>query len=234
MTRTIKILLATVFLIAVALSVLHAWAAADETSLLSAWEEAQKRDPKISDFRKISDKHYHLKTEYFPFDGEIRVRPSMTQSGPYEDGDEPGHAYTIGYLEVELVNAPKDFYSVYGRSYGSWVAQNSFYYDHSQDRWRTAKEYAASLATLPKAAKAKRYCWSGVLSSLTSQLISWVVFLFVLVVFVGLATRKQRQMLGKAREATAESLEIMRKSMAINEENNRVLKEMLEVLKRKA
>ena len=207
-----------------------AWAQPDKGSLIAAWERLQLEDPSTEVFEKVEDRLYRFKTGRFPFDGRMRlVNASIDSVAP---GDEGG--YILGVVEVELQGVEEEFYRTHSFSYSNWQRDNMLYYDSKEERWLTYAQWEEALgeywddqATMP---------WY-------LELVSGPGFLLViLVVFLVLAfwlSRKSGSHMKRALAAQDQSLaeqakamDIMRRSIALQEDNNRLLGEILEALKK--
>jgi hypothetical protein len=206
---------------------------ASEETLLQAWQKMQQDDPKTVVFEKLRDRQYRFKTERFPYDGEVRVLNLVI-----DDRDVDSLAPITGHVELELADLPEDFYRKHARSYSIWSENNTLYFDQDADRWATSREY-----------------WDRHADSLASDLrrdllcrrtiMAYAPFIIMIVIVVGvfwLLSRSSKARLKKldkrseeyqriAFEMTERSLQLSARSVELSEENNRVLKEILEVLK---
>jgi uncharacterized membrane protein len=197
-----------------------------EQTLISKWENIQKSDAKTKIFEKIDERLYKFKTEQFPFDGELRILNVIIDDrmSDFEYG------YIMGIIEVELVDLPEDFLTKYSQSYGLWTQNNTLYFDNKTNEWLSSKEYFAKTAE-----QAEKYpFWRG---SLWSFIDPVLLILIALIVFLLLYSRKvqkaNRAYMDTAMDSTKKSLEISQKALAIGEESNKILKEILEVLKKR-
>ncbi len=108
----------------------HSAFAADPTKgeLLFHWEQAQKNDPNTKVFEKTSKSGvYRLKTEFFPYDGRVRVLNLFIDR--YDYGG-TGEQISTGMVEVELMDAKPEFIGKYAYSYQAWQENNRFFFDH--------------------------------------------------------------------------------------------------------
>ena len=197
-----------------------------EKGLILKWENIQRTDPKTKLFEKIEERLYKFKTEQFPFDGELRILNVIIDDrmSDFEYG------YIMGIIEVELVDLPEDFHMKYSQSYGLWAQNNTLYYDDKTNEWLSSKEYFAKTAE-----QAEKYpIWTGSLWSFADPvLIILVIFLIILLLFSRKAQKVNKKYMDSALESTRESLEISQKALTLSEESNKILKEILEVLKKK-
>ncbi|MEW6619076.1 MAG: hypothetical protein AB1422_06995 [bacterium] len=113
-----------------------------EEGLLKAWEELQKNDPKTVVFEKIKERCYKFKTEWFPFDGELKVLNIIVDDtyAHFEGG------YYRGTIEVELVGLPDDILKKYSYSHSMWCSKNSLCFDNKIGKWLTYGDHGAELA----------------------------------------------------------------------------------------
>lgn len=199
-----------------------------EESLIKAWEELQKSDPNTVMFEKIEDHRYKLKTNLFPFEGELRINDATIENielGPYND-------YIMGPLDVELVGLPKDVIQKYGRKYFRWARNNTLYYDKKAGKWLSPQEFQSVIAKMTKE-----------MSKPSAGLFSNYVFIVVLLLALAyviyfMQKNKQAVKISLQRQAEAiarveKSIELSEKGMQLSEETNKILKEILEVLKSK-
>lgn len=198
-----------------------------EQSLITAWEQALKSDPSTVTFEKAGDKAYKFQTKKFPYQGGLRIANVTID----DYGMEYGEDYTVGWVEVEIDSNSASFMERHARSYGAWQAGNSLYYDKKQGKWLSYSEYARSYSK-----KYRNLCKSPWLAILGNF---WVIFLVILIVFIIFLSRKtSRQMkeaLARQDHALAETdraLKLSEQSIKIGEDSNRVLKEILETLKK--
>jgi len=198
-----------------------------EESLIKAWEELQKSDPNTITFEKIADHRYKYKTSLFPFDGELKINDATIEDiemGPY-------NAFIMGPLDVELVDLPKDVPQKYPRKYSMWMRNNTLYYDKKEGKWLSPQAFQAVMTKMTTEMSKP--------SGLFSNYLSLVVLLLALVCIVYFL-QKNRQAVKTSLQRQAEaivrvekSIELSEKGMQQSEETNKILKEILEVLKTK-
>jgi hypothetical protein len=194
-------------------------------SLLAAWENAQRSDRNTVVFERLEEGLYRFQTERFPFDGEIRVNSVYIDdtAASYEEGA------VFGVVEVELLGADDDFFSRYGQSYGFWMSGNTLYLDEKTGEWLTSREWSER--------RMKGFSsGTGVLSWFSKY--SFLFFLLILVFFLYFATRGPRKQMKSAMAAQEKALseqeraiKLTERAVGLTEDSNRVLHEILKVLK---
>lgn len=206
-----------------------AFAQPTEESLIQAWEAIQKKDPQIATFEKIEERRYKFKTKRFPFDGELNVlNVSIDEFNAF--GEE---GCTMGVVEVELVGLPDDFMTKYAYSYSTWSQNNCLYYDDKTGKWLSSKEYFAKTVEKLK----KREPLSEALQNI-SEYVPYITIIMVVTAFLIITLKKNqgyideyRKYMNESKKYAEVSLEIAKKSAETAEDNNRLLKEILEALK---
>jgi hypothetical protein len=193
-----------------------------EESLIQAWENIQKKDPKTVVFEYLSPGNYHFKTERFPFDGELKVL-NVTIDERMESYD---YGYIMGVVEVELVDLPEDFLEKYSYSYSTWIQNNMLYYDEENEKWLSTKEYYGQI---------KEKIPSGYLMDVFNYAPSFIfffLFLFLLII-VFVIQRKNRKYLDFAQDLNKRQMEIVEESHRLAKKNHKVLTEILKELRKK-
>jgi hypothetical protein len=203
---------------------------ATEAGLVQAWEAVQKNDPATTAFEKRAEGSYHFATRRFPFDGELKLLKATIE--------EPAGADTFAYgiVEVELVALPDKITRDYARSYSLWQATNMLTYDSKAKKWMTSREFAAALRA------------GGIGSLGSARLWTWGPSVFLLAVFLmilWLLARTQRRQKEYAKkidrsferserlqQLAEKNAALVEKALAVAEDSNRVLKEILEALRR--
>jgi len=202
-----------------------------EENLIKAWEQVQQNDSKTIVFKKKGANEYQFKTQWFPFDGELRIL-NVT----IDDRNKPIHSaygYILGVVEVELVDLPKDFMQKYSYSYSLWARGNMLYYTEADDKWVTANTLFSENGLADKS------CFEGKYISIIydNMFIIAIIFLLIICIFVMRAVKKQQQRyqkyLNNSEETINKSFELTRQSLEINRENLEIQKQILEVLKNK-
>lgn len=195
-----------------------------EASLIAAWEDIQKNDPKTTTFEKKGEGEYHFATERFPYDGRLNVLNITIEALP---GSVMGESY-YGVIEVELTDLPEDFFRKYAYSYSSWQKNNYLYYDANKGQWRTTTQWSATLAEEFDAGHA----YGG--GNNPYQMLFWLVALAVLLVVALLGIRQVRRAMTQqqtALDGQARALEMMEKSHEMAAENLKIQKENTKILK---
>jgi hypothetical protein len=190
---------------------------ATEAGLVQAWEAVQKNDPATTAFEKRAEGSYHF------------LKATI---------EEPAGADTFAYgiVEVELVALPDKITRDYARSYSLWQATNMLTYDSKAKKWMTSREFAAALRA------------GGIGSLGSARLWTWGPSVFLLAVFLmilWLLARTQRRQKEYAKkidrsferserlqQLAEKNAALVEKALAVAEDSNRVLKEILEALRR--
>jgi hypothetical protein len=188
-----------------------------KASLLKAWETIQKNDPQVIIFAMEGENLYRFKTEHFPFDGQLKVL-NITVDDRLADTD---FGQTMGVIEVELVDADQDFLSKHAYSYSIWARNNMLYFDQAQGRWLNSKEYFAEAQK-----RWKKKGWNP-FSNLWLEWPFLVIFGILAFLFFAV-TRMQR----KNERFMQNSHDLARETLELARDSNRILKEILENLKK--
>lgn len=210
-----------VFILSLAL-----FAQPSEKSLIETWETIQKNDPKTVVFQKKEENHYRFETEIFPFDGELRVL-NISIDDRMRDFK---YGYITGVIELELVNLPESFWKKHSFSYSSWSQNNVLYYDQKTGKWLSSREYYAKSRKDMTGNPLVRF--RNIFTNLPIIiLIFFIVFLIIISVKI---QNKNKKYIDFAHDSTKKSLELSQKHLILDEETNKILKEILEVLKNKS
>jgi hypothetical protein len=114
--RLMKISIMMLLLCLISVSVLGATGKPSEESLITAWEQTQKKNPDTVALDKIGDRHYKYKTTQLPFDGELKINDATIDAammmGPYNN-------FIMAVLDVELVGLSKESL-IKNRKYAMW------------------------------------------------------------------------------------------------------------------
>ena len=191
-----------------------------EESLIEAWENFQKKDPKTITFEKLDKNHYHFKTERFPFDGELKILNVTVdeQTSSFENG------FVLGVVETELVDLPKDFMEKYSYSYSAWVQDNILYYDKQEEKWLSDEGYYGKMKEkLP--------------TSYFMDILNYLPFLFLLLIIAIFliafnVQRKNKKYLDHAYDLTEKQMKFMEESFKLEKKSNKLLAEILKELKK--
>ena len=116
----------------------------DKETFLAAWENAQKNSDQLELFEKTAEGKYKIKFVTLPYDGELVLLAYDVDKlgrGQYAD-----KKYTmVGYVEIDLVDAPDDIMRKYGRTYSKWFQTNTLYFNDETGSWVTSKDYGEEL-----------------------------------------------------------------------------------------
>lgn len=208
---------------------------ASEESFIRAWEAQQAGDPKTQVFEKIAPRRYRFQTGYFPFAGELRINNVVIQE--YPGGNMEG--WQTGTLEVELLNLPDDFEKKHSHSYSVWEENNQLHYNPERKEWISSKEFMKELN--------KRM--SGLPWPLTLLNNSSVITSIVILALLLMLSRKAQKRIDKSieradkridksmaaqetiNERSKRSLQLSENALKLQAESNRLLAEILQVLK---
>jgi len=196
------------------------FSAPTKESLITAWENQQKTDPNTLAFEEISPNIYRFKTERFPFEGELRILNITVdeQMSGFEGG------FTMGIVEIELIDLPEDFLEKYSYSYSAWSQSNILYYDQENEKWLSAKEYYT---------KAQENVPSGVFIDIFNYLPLLFLFLFIIIlIIVYNIQRKNRKYLDFVRELSQKETELAEKTFKLSKNSNKLLNDILKELKK--
>jgi hypothetical protein len=204
---------------------LHAQPTGD--SLIQAWENVQKKDPKVVVFEKLEDKHYKFKTDYFPYDGELLVKGViMDDVGTRQETD-----YIFGKVHVELVGLPTNFLQQYSYNYSVWSRNNALFYNNKTHKWVSSKEFQNAMADRVTRMRGSPWGLDDLLMIVALILCSIAVFYVLRKNRKYMETAFQKQDEGLARYETA--IQLSEKGVQLTEETNKLLKEILDILKSK-
>ena len=196
------------------------FSAPTKESLITAWENQQKTDPNTLAFEKISSNSYRFKTERFPFDGELKILNVTVdeQMSGFEGG------FTMGIVEIELVDLPEDFLKKYAYSYSSWSQNNILYYDRENEQWLSAKEYYT---------KAQEGLPSGIFIDPFNYIpLLFLFFLIIILLFAYNIQKRNRKYLDFVRELSQKETELAEKNYKLSKSSNKLLKDILKELKK--
>jgi len=203
------------------------WAQPSEDSLIQAWEQLQKSDPKIVTLKKMGTRRYTFKTEYFPFDGELRIKDAIVG----ETGGGMVSDYFMGIIEVELVGFSKEIYKQHNYRYSMWAGNNNLYFDKKHGKWLSVREFQNAMI-----AKSNQMSRSSLDIGNYAIILLAVVGIYVSLRLYRRSGKTTKIALQKQEEAIARNdvgIALSEKSMQLAEESNKLLKEILEVLKSK-
>lgn len=197
--------------------------APSEKSFLKAWEEQQKSDPKTKIFERITDSRYRFKTERFPFDGELELlNVGINEQSGYE-------TIIMGFAEVELKGVDDSFFRKFGTSYNLWAQNNSLYYLNNTGEWLPVNEWSLRYGAQDEDAyhEGEYSIWSAY-----GESVIYIVILLLFAIFLIFIARRSSKQVKKSLDGQNEALEIMRRSVALQEESHTLSKEILVELRR--
>jgi cbb3-type cytochrome oxidase subunit 3 len=192
-----------------------------EESLIEAWESFQKRDSKTLIFEKISKNHYRFKTERFPFDGELKILNVTVdkQTSSFEGG------FILGVVEIELINLPKDFLERYSYSYSAWIQDNILYYDTEEEKWLSDDEYYGRMKE-----KIPTSFFLDILNYLPFLFLLFIIFILIIAFNI---QKKNKRYLDYAHDLSEKQMQLIEKSLKMEQKSNKLLSEILKELRKK-
>jgi hypothetical protein len=197
-------------------------AAPSKETLLAAWEVAQKADPKTKVFEKIEPRLYRFSTTRFPYEGKLRVVNVNIDPTP-GDAQFPFE----GIIEVELDGADEQFEKRYQLSYGYWRLSHRLLFRAGSNEWYTwaqrneARYGQATAADVGEQLDEVEGRTSGSHHELLWTLVPLVISIAVFaLIWISWASRKKN------------TIEMVNRSMELQEQANRTLDEILSELKR--
>lgn len=224
-----KILFALV-LIFLFYSLVHALEIPTEDSLIKAWETIQKSDSNTITFEKIKDRHYKYSNKLFPFNGDLKIK-DVTIDSVIMAGNSDN--FIMGIIDIELEQMPKNFIRQHSHKYYMWARNNNLYYDRKAGKWLSSQEFQAAMAKIQRD-------MAKPASSFLLSLNVLIIVLFIVMVYITYVARHYKKALKislqKQAEAVAQSnksLEISAKALAMEEDSNKILKDILNTLKNK-
>ena len=215
-------------------------AAPDRDSLVAAWEAHVRELPGTQSFEKTGDDSYRLTDTDLPYDGELKVLGALVRSS-----ESPGFEIEfthLGMVEFELSDLPAE--RLTSQVYYYWLAdRQTLHYSKETGQWVDTAVYRDAISEwYPESTS------FGALSFMVSYGI-WILLGIVLIwgfIAVGQQTKKAQALmddsaslndkasanLDRAEKLQDEVLAIARESRDLQAENNRLLGQMLETLRR--
>lgn len=212
----------------------------DRDSLIESWEAHVRMLPGTVSLEATGDDTYALEDTDLPYEGELKLIGALVR--PAESAGFETDFSHIGMIDFELVDMPPE--RLTSQVYYYWLADRQMmHYSASDQQWVNTAAYQASLSDM----YTSDYSW-GPLSFMLNYGI-WVL-LIALTLFVFFAfsrqARKARSLmdetaainqrasdnLDRAQSMQDEVLAIARETRDLQSENNEILKQMLEALKR--
>jgi uncharacterized membrane protein len=139
------------------------------------------------------------------------------------------YASLLGVIEVELIDLPEDFLEKYSYSYSVWQSNNTLYYDRELEQWLTSSEFVARTQTK----KPELRSFFGTYFTTCLLIIVFIIILIVFFVAVSRLQKRNKKYLDESKASIKRSLEIAEKSLSMTEESNKILREILDALKKK-
>lgn len=195
-------------------------------SLVAYWEDKTLNDPDVKQFEKTGEKGvYKFESGFFPYKGRLRLlNAAITKSSDGYLSD-----FYTGIIEVELADAPEDFFRKYATSYSTWAAQNYFYYDTKKSVWFPASEWGSHVAEATSGAScpAGKKRWDILL----------LLGLAIAVLFLAVFAKRQNDRVWKANDRAREdyrrAIKIAEDSLKHQEEHTKLLREIAASFKKK-
>ncbi len=215
-------------------------AEANRESLLEAWEAHVASLPGTARLEAVGDGVYKFEDTDLPYTGELRIVGALVR--PTESaGYETGFSHT-GMVDFTLADLPAERLS--SQVYYYWLAdRQSLHYSETEQRWVDTATFQNSFTDL--------YSNDASFSALTFMLNYgiWIILIGLLVfafIAVGRQTRKAqslmddsadinekaRQNIDRAEGLQDELLAIARETRDLQSDNNDLLKQMLDALKK--
>lgn len=209
-------------------------------SLIEAWEAHIASYPGTTRFEAVSDGVYQFEDSDLPYEGELTIVGALVRSAE-SAGYETGYSH-IGMVDFRLANLPDERLS--SQVYYYWLSdRQTMHYSEAEQRWVDAATFQNSIANM--------YSSDTSYSPLSFMLNYGIwIFLIALIAFVFIAagrqTRKARSLMDdsaainkKAKEnidraagLQDELLGIARENRDLQSQNNELLRQMLEALKK--
>ena len=223
-----------------AISAPQASADASRESLVEAWEAHIASLPGTTRFEAVGDGVYQLEDSDLPYAGELTIVGALVRS-TQSAGYETGYSHT-GMVDFRLSDLPEERLS--SQVYYYWLAdRQSLHYSEAEQRWVDTATFQQSITNM--------YDTDAPFSALYFMLNygAWIVLVLLVVygiVAVGRQTKKAkalmddsasinekaRQNIDRAEGLQDELLAIARETRDLQSENNALLKQMLDALRK--
>ena len=214
---------------------------ASKESLLEAWEEHVRSLPGTISLEATGEGAYRLQDKDLPYDGELRLVSAMVRSAD-NAGFDTGFSH-MGIVEFTLDDLPPE--RLASQSYYYWIAdRQTLHYSTAGQRWVSGAEYQASLTDI----------YGGDSPAFTglSFMLNYGIWILLigLILLVGISasrqTRKASSLMDETREINQlasknldraqglqdEVLEIARETRDLQKENNQLLEQIRDALRR--
>lgn len=191
-----------------------------EETLLAAWEDAQRADPKVQLLESVGEREYRFETTHFPYEGRLVITEVVVDDYAGMGSD------AVGFIQAKLPDAADDVLVNHSYAYSIWQRHNTLYWNADESRWLGWDEQQAMWQeTVPETGWWSYLDWF------------WIAFLVVIVVVLAFTTRKANrrveQGLAMQEEAMArqrEAMEAMERGLQLNEETNVLLREIRDAI----
>lgn len=215
-------------------------AEADKESLLEAWEEHVRSLPGTISLEAADEGGYRLQDADLSYDGDLRVVSVLVRPAD-NAGFDTGFSH-MGLVEFVLDDLPPE--RLASQSYYYWIAdRQALHYSTAGQRWVSGGEYQASLTDI--------YGGESSFTGLSFMLNYGIwILLFSLILLTGIAlnrqTRKASSLMDETREINQlasknldrakgmqdEVLEIAREARDLQKENNELLEQIRDSIRR--
>jgi len=213
---------------------------ADRDSLIEAWEARVASLPGTSRFEAVGDGVYQFEDSDLPYEGDLTIVGALVR--PAESaGYETGYSH-IGMIDFRLDDLPADRLS--SQVYYYWLSdRQTLYYSTAEQRWVDTATFQESISNM--------YSDETPYGALSFMLTYGIwIFLIALIAFVFIAVAKQtkkaralmddsakinekaRENIDRAEGLQVEVLALARETRDLQSENNALLRDMLDALKK--
>ena len=214
--------------------------APDRDSLVNAWEAHVAALPSTVAFDPLGDGVYRFEDSDLPYDGELRIVGALVRTAETA-GYDTGFSH-LGMVDFELTDIPVERLS--SQVYYYWLSdRQTLHFSDSEQRWVDTASYQASISSIYSPGASY-----GALSFMLNYGI-WIVLIAVVVfgiIAVGRQAKKARSLMDdsaaindKARQnidraegLQNEILAIARETRDLQADNNALLRQMLDALKK--
>ena len=223
-----------------AISAPQASADASRESLVEAWEAHIASLPGTTRFEAVGDGVYQLEDSDLPYAGELTIVGALVRS-TQSAGYETGYSHT-GMVDFRLSDLPEERLS--SQVYYYWLAdRQSLHYSEAEQRWVDTATFQQSITNM--------YDTDAPFSALYFMLNYGVWIVLILLVLYGIfavgrqtkkakalmddsasINEKARQNIDRAEGLQDELLAIARETRDLQSENNALLKQMLDALRK--
>lgn len=240
MVSNMRITAAFILLLLGALVTHDALAEPDRDSLVEAWEAHIAARPSTVVFESLGDDVYRLEDSDLPYEGELKVVGALVRSADTA-GYDTGFNY-LGMVDFQLSDMPAERLS--SQVFYYWLSdRQTLHYSEAEQRWVDTAAFQASISDIYSGGSS-----FGALSFMLNYGI-WVIIIVLLAfafIAIGRQAKKARSLMDetaeinqKAREnidraegLQDEVLAIARENRDLQSENNALLEQMLETLKK--